>query len=79
MPVQIENLTNRPVMLRFNSGQTIYLGPKVTSEEIMDLEVEDNRKVQTLQNRHIITIEKVEKKYLKPTKKSKKRKSKVRV
>jgi hypothetical protein len=59
MPVKIENSTNKPVMLRFNSGQTIYLGPKVTSKEIMDVEVKNNHKVQKLKDRHIITLHEV--------------------
>lgn len=62
MSVKIENLTNRPVLLRLNSGQTLHLAPSTTSIEIMDTEVKSNSKVQKLQERRVITLHPVGKK-----------------
>ena len=59
MSVFIENLTNRPVLLRLNSGQTLHLAPRATSRKISEIEVTKNLKVQKLQNRHIIALHKV--------------------
>ena len=60
MPVTIENLTNRPVLLRLNSGQTLHLAPRTTSGEILDVEVKSNAKVQKLEGRRVITLHKIE-------------------
>ena len=54
MPVEIENMTNRPVLLRLNSGTTLHLAPLSTSSEIMDDEVVNNAKVQKLLDRRVI-------------------------
>jgi hypothetical protein len=62
MPVTVENLTNRPVLLRLNSGQTLHLAPRTTSGEILDVEVKSNAKVQKLQDRRVIALHKVEEK-----------------
>jgi len=61
MPVSIENLTNRPVLLRLNSGQTLHLAPHSTSAEIIEVEVKGNSKVQRLQERHVISLQEVKK------------------
>ncbi len=62
MPVKIENLANRPVLLRLNSGQTLHLAPHRTSGEVVDVEVERNAKVQKLEERRVIVLHKVEEK-----------------
>ena len=62
MPVTIENLTMQLVLLRLNSGQTLHIAPRITSEEIMDVEVENNAKVQKLKERHVIAVHPVAKK-----------------
>jgi hypothetical protein len=54
MSVKIENLTARPVLLRFNSGRTLHLGSRATSEEI--LKVELSNKVEKLEKRYIIVL-----------------------
>lgn len=54
MYVKIENLTARPVLLRFNSGRTLHLGSRATSEEV--LKVELGNKVEKLQERYVIAI-----------------------
>lgn len=57
MHVIIKNLTNRPVLLRLNSGQTLHLAPLKTSAEVMEVEVKDNPKVEKLEERHIISLQ----------------------
>ena len=59
MSVKIENLTARPVLLRFNSGRTLHLGSRATSEEV--LKVELSIKVEKLQKRHVIALHDVKK------------------
>jgi hypothetical protein len=66
MPVTIENLTNRPVLLRFNSGQTLHLAPRKTSKEILDVEVKGNAKVEKLEGQHVITLHTIEDKHPAP-------------
>ncbi len=56
MSVTIENLTNRPVLLRLNSGMTLHLAPRATSSEIMDVEVNQNDKVEKLKGQHVIVL-----------------------
>jgi len=62
MPVTIENLTNRPVLLRLNSGQTLHLAPRTTSGEIREVEVKGNAKAQKLLDRRVIALHKIEEK-----------------
>ena len=61
MPVQIENVTNRPVLLRLNSGATLHLAPRSISSEILEVEVSDNAKVQKLVERSVIQLQAKEK------------------
>lgn len=76
MPVKIENLTDRPVLLRLNSGQTLHLPPRETSSEIRDSEVNDNDKVKKLKEKlNVISMHQV-KKNAASSKKPKKKKSK---
>ncbi|HMS82434.1 MAG TPA: hypothetical protein PKD12_02140 [Nitrospira sp.] len=56
MPVEIKNLTFRPVLIRLNSGASLHLSPGVTSFEIVDEEIIRNAKVQKLQEQRIITL-----------------------
>ena len=56
MPI-ISNLTDRPVLLAFNSGQTLRLSPRSASEEIPDVEIVNNAKVAKLTAEQIIAIE----------------------
>lgn len=53
MPVKIENLTMKPVLLRLNSGKTLHISPRATIE-IMDVEVEKNAMVEKLCDRRVI-------------------------
>lgn len=62
MSFKIENLTNSPVLLRLNNGRTLHLAPRTTSSDIMDVEVNQNAKVQKLKDRHVITLHEVKKK-----------------
>lgn len=59
MPVKIENRTNRLVLLRLNSGQTLHLSPHEISAEIREAEVTDNAKAQKLEGRRAIAVHKV--------------------
>ena len=61
MPVNIENLTSRPVLLRLNSGRTLHLAPGATSSEIRGVEVNKNDKVKKLRARRVIALHEVEK------------------
>jgi hypothetical protein len=51
---KIENLTNRPVLLRCNSGEALHIAPRATSADIPDVEVKGNRTVEKLKDRHVI-------------------------
>jgi len=55
MPI-ISNLTDRPVLLAFNSGQTLRLSPRSISEEIPDVEIANNAKVAKLTALNVIAI-----------------------
>ena len=55
MPVQIKNLTQRPVLIRLNSGQTAHIGP---GKEFVcdDVEVKGNPVVKQLEEQNIIYV-----------------------
>lgn len=61
MTVKIENLTNRPVLLRLNSGQSLHLAGRTTTAEIPDVDIRNNAKVQKLRDRHIIALHEAKK------------------
>jgi len=56
MTVKIENLTNSPVLLRLNSGQSLHLAPRITLTDILDVEVRNNAKVEKLKGRCVIAL-----------------------
>jgi hypothetical protein len=62
MPVTIENLANRPVLLCLNSGRTRRLAPREVLADIMDVEVNSNSRIQRLQEQRVITLRRTEKK-----------------
>jgi hypothetical protein len=55
--VKIENLTNRLVSLRLNSGTTLHLPPRATSPELVNAEVQSNAEAQKLQERQVIALQ----------------------
>lgn len=55
----VENLTGRQVLIRLNSGQTLFLEPGGRSGEIPAEEMSDNTMVDKLLNRHIIATQPV--------------------
>lgn len=59
MPVEIKNLTHRPVLMRLNSGATLHLSPGMTSVAVAGEEVARNEKVQKLQSKHVIALAEV--------------------
>lgn len=73
MPVKIQNQTKKPVLLRLNSGKTLHLAPNAISSELRDAEVDNNAKVQKLQDRLVITLHKIEKIERQPTESIKKK------
>lgn len=62
MSVKFENLNNKPVFIRLNSGNTLRISPSTTSPEIQDSEVKNNIKVKKLLNRHVIVQHEVKNK-----------------
>ncbi len=56
MPVTIENLIDKPVILRLNSGQTLHLSPGYPSEPIDETEVQNNEKANKLQSQRVILL-----------------------
>ncbi len=61
MSVEIKNLTNRPVLMRLNSGRSLHLAPGATSTELADTEISNNAKVEKLTGRHVIALNAVSK------------------
>ena len=57
MNVKVKNLTNRPVLLRLNSGRSLHLAPRAVSHDIRAAEVDGNGKAEKLRARRIIAIE----------------------
>lgn len=81
----IKNLTHRVVILRFNSGQTLYLGPRKTSGEVPGVELRNNKMIEKLRERGVVSLHSVSdtkpaagKKKPGFTKKSKKRKTQIK-
>ena len=61
MPVKIRNLKGSgPIFVSLNTGANLRLSPGQTSEELSDVEVVDNAKVEKLLARGVIDIEDVE-------------------
>ena len=57
MPVTIKNLTQRPVLIRLNSGATLHLAPAAISAAIPDGERVRNAKIEKLVKRRVISLE----------------------
>jgi len=78
MSVEIKNLTNRPVLMRLNSGRSLHLAPGAASPEVVDTEISNNAKVTKLQGRHVIALNPISKKAHKTpgTRKTKSKKAK---
>lgn len=56
MSIKIENKTNRLVILRLNSGQTLFIDPGTFSGEIGDKEISNNTMVKKLVDRGVIAV-----------------------
>jgi hypothetical protein len=56
MPVRLENLSDRPVLLILSSGDTLRLAPGETSEGLEDVEVRASAKVDKLVGQGVITV-----------------------
>ncbi|OPY75269.1 MAG: hypothetical protein A4E63_00380 [Syntrophorhabdus sp. PtaU1.Bin050] len=62
MSVRIRNLTQRPVIVRCNSGEALHLAPGIVSALIPDAEVRDNPKIEKLTTQYVIVLQEVERK-----------------
>jgi hypothetical protein len=56
MPVTIENLTDRPVLLTLSSGETLRLAPGQRFPGLEDVEVKNNPKVDKLVMQRVVAI-----------------------
>lgn len=56
MSVQIQNLTDRPLVLMLSSGRTLHLAPAATSDELADVEVKNNAKLDRLGAQRVIAV-----------------------
>lgn len=56
MPVTIRNITGRPVQMSLTSGATLRLAPGQTSDELPEVEVRNNAKVDKLQGQNTIEV-----------------------
>lgn len=57
MPYTISNLSSRPIIVSLNSGRNLRLSPGRASEEIRDVELKDNAKVDKLKQQRVIAVE----------------------
>ena len=56
MPAEIENLTQKPIFLRLNSGKTLHLAPGLKSPQIGEFEWKNNDKVKKLEDLRAIAL-----------------------
>jgi len=56
MPVRLENLTGRPVLLVLSSGETLRLSPGELSASLADVEVASSRKIEKLVAGGVIAV-----------------------
>ncbi len=57
--VRIKNLSNRLLIIRGNSGNSIHLMPDIVLENVDEVEIVNNSKVKKLIDSQLISIEKV--------------------
>jgi hypothetical protein len=58
--MKIANLSNRPVVVRLNTGRTLHLAPRAESEEVHESEVSGNQKLRKLSAHRLIEVQKTE-------------------
>jgi len=51
MAAKIENLTDKPIWVRLNSGTSLFIGPRTASEELPKHELDDNAQLDKLVQR----------------------------
>jgi hypothetical protein len=56
MPVAIKNLSSRPIYVPLNSGANLRLSPGEIAENVHDVELKDNSKIEKLRNQRIIAV-----------------------
>jgi hypothetical protein len=57
---KIQNLTDRQVILRLNSGKSLYIDPGSTSGQVLEIELKGNPMVRKLRDRRVIALYPVE-------------------
>jgi hypothetical protein len=57
VPIRITNTSRGLLTLEFNSGETLHLAPRETSESIEDIEVVGNSVIERLRDQAAITVE----------------------
>ena len=58
MPIEIKNLTARPVSVRLNSGEALHLPAGESLSAVQEAEIEGNEKIKKLQELNLIAVSK---------------------
>lgn len=58
MSYRVTNRTSRTVLLRLRSGQTLHLAAGARTDELDGAEINGNRRIASLVDRHLVTLEK---------------------
>ena len=58
MPIIIDNLTDKPLWLRLNSGDSLSVMPRASGPELPDAEVAGNDKLEKLAEQRVIRVRK---------------------
>ncbi len=56
MSIKFENKTEKQVILRLNSGQTLFIDPGIFPGEVEDIEASNNTMVKKLLDRGVIAV-----------------------
>jgi hypothetical protein len=59
-PLTIRNLSPNQVLLRFRSGNSVYLGPHGVLEDVEPVEVTGNHWIEHLKERQVIAVQRAE-------------------
>ena len=51
MAAKLENLTDKPIWVRLNSGASLFIGPRTCSNELPANELDDNAQLDKLMHR----------------------------
>lgn len=59
MTLKVTNVSRTLILVRLRSGDTIYLRPGEQTRELPDAEINDNPRVGTLVERHLVSVDTV--------------------